>query len=64
MVAAIGRKKSLGSEGFSGEILKLLWENMIPYPARLLDITMNKGTLPAEWNRAMVIPVHKGVIDH
>jgi len=34
---------------------------MIPYLARLLDITMNNCTLPADWKRAMVFPVHKGI---
>jgi len=33
---------------------------MIPYFARLLDITMNNGTLPGDWKRATVIPIHKG----
>ena len=33
---------------------------MIPYLARLLDITMNNSTLPADWKRATVVPVHKG----
>jgi len=33
---------------------------MIPYLARLLDITMNSGTLPGDWKRATVIPIHKG----
>jgi len=32
---------------------------MIPYLARLLDITMNNGTLPADWKRTIVVPVHK-----
>ena len=33
---------------------------MIPYLARLLDLTMNNGTLPDDWKRATVVPVHKG----
>jgi len=33
---------------------------MIPYLAPLLDIIMNNGSLPAEWKRATVVPVHKG----
>jgi len=33
---------------------------MIPYLARLLDITMNNGTLPGDWKKATVIPIHKG----
>ena len=44
----------------SGEILKLGGEAMNPYVARLLDITLNNGTLPADWRRAVVVPVHKG----
>ena len=32
---------------------------MIPYLARPLDITMNNGTLPDDWKRATVIPIHK-----
>jgi len=33
---------------------------MIPYLARLLDITMNNGTPPSDWKRATVIPIPKG----
>jgi len=47
-------------DGISGEILKLGGEAMVPYLARLVDITMNNGNLPADWKRAMVFPVHKG----
>jgi len=63
-VAAMGKDKSIGPDGISGEILNLGGEAMIPYVARLLDITMNNGTLPADWKRAIVFPVHKGVIYH
>jgi hypothetical protein len=48
MIAAIGKNKSVGSDCISGEILKLGGEAMIPYLARLLDITMNNGTLPGD----------------
>ena len=44
----------------SGEILKMGGEAMIPYLARLLDITMNNGTLPGDWKKATVISIHKG----
>ena len=33
---------------------------MCTYLARLLNITMNNGTLPADWKRTIVVPVHKG----
>ena len=33
---------------------------MIPYIARLLEITMNNGILPGDWKRATVVPIHKG----
>jgi len=59
-VGAIRKNKSIGPDNISGKILKLRGEAMIPYLAQLLDITMNNGTLPAEWTRAVVVPVHKG----
>jgi len=33
---------------------------MIPCLARLLDLTMNNGTLPGEWKTATVIPIPMG----
>ena len=62
-IKAIGINKSVGPDRVSGENLKL-GEAMVPYLARLLDITMNNGTLPGDWKRASVIPIHKGAIDH
>jgi len=59
-IKAIRKNKPVGPERISGEILKLGGEAMIPYLARLLDITMNNGTLPGDWKRATVIPIHKG----
>ena len=56
----IRKNKSIGPDSVSGKILKLGGEAMIQYLARLLDITMNNGTLPADWKRAVVVPVHKG----
>jgi hypothetical protein len=63
IIAAIGKNKSVGPDSVSEEILKLGGEAMIPYHARLLDITKNNDTLPGDWKRATVIPIHKGVID-
>ena len=59
-IAAIGKNKSVGPDCFSGEILKLGVEAMISYLARLLEITMNNGTLSGDWKKATVIPIHKG----
>jgi len=59
-VGAIGKNKSVGPDRVSGEILKLGGEAMIPYIARLLDITMNNGTLPSDWKIATLIPIHNG----
>ncbi len=33
---------------------------MVSYLARLLYTTINNGTLPGDWRRATVIPIHKG----
>jgi hypothetical protein len=45
----IGRNESVGSDGIPDEILKMGGEAMIPYVARLLDITINNGTIPRDW---------------
>jgi len=63
-VRAIGKNKSLVPNRLSIEILKLGEEAMIPILARLLDLTMNNGTLPGDWKRATLVPINKGVTDH
>jgi hypothetical protein len=47
----LGENKSVGPDGVSGEILKLGGEAMIPYLARLLDVTINNATLPSDWKK-------------
>ena len=32
---------------------------MVPYTARLLDITMNNNSIPGDWKKAVVIPICK-----
>jgi len=32
---------------------------MIPYLARLLDITMNKNVIPSDWKKAIVVAIYK-----
>ena len=63
-IKATGKNKSVGPDRVSGEILKLGGEAMILYLTRLLDTTVNSGSLPGDWKKATVIPVYKGVIDH
>jgi len=33
---------------------------MIPYLARLLDITMNNNAIPGNWKKDIVVPIYKG----
>ena len=56
----VGRNKSVGLDGIPGAILKMDGEAIIPYLARLLDITINNGTIPRDWKKATVVPTHKG----
>ena len=56
-IKAIGKNKSVGPDQVSGEILKLGGEAMISYLTRLLDTTVNNGSLPGDWKKATVIPV-------
>jgi len=50
-LSAIGRKKSIISDGIRGEILKLWKEAKSPYLARLLYIMMNNNAIPADWKK-------------
>ena len=50
----------VGPGGIHGEILKLGGKAMIPYLARLLDITMNNNAIPGDWKKAVVVPIYKG----
>jgi len=52
-LSSIGRRKSVGLDGIPGEILKLGGEAMIPYLARLLDITMNNNSIPDDWKKLL-----------
>jgi len=61
-LSSIGRKKSVGPDGISGEILKIVGETMIPFLAKLLDITMNNNARPGYWIKAIVVPIYKGMI--
>jgi len=33
---------------------------MIPYLARVLDITMNNNAIPGKWEKAIVVRIYKG----
>ena len=59
-LAKIGKNKSVGPDGVSGEILKLGGVAMTHYLARLLVISLNNATIPSEWKRATVVPIYKG----
>jgi hypothetical protein len=49
MVGAIGKKQISRARWYFWGNSKMGGEAMIPYLARLLDITINNGTLPADW---------------
>jgi hypothetical protein len=53
-LAMIGRNKSVGPDGIPGEMLKMSGAVMIPYLARLLDVTVNNGTIQRDWKTAII----------
>jgi hypothetical protein len=59
-LSAIGRKKSVGPDVILGKILKLGGEAMIPYVARLLDITMNNNAIPGDCRKVILVHIYKG----
>jgi hypothetical protein len=56
----IRKGKSEGPDFIPGEILKMGGEAMIPYLARLMDIAINNGTIPRDWEKATVVSIYKG----
>jgi len=50
-LAMIGRNKSVIPDGIPGAILRMGGDTMIPYLARLLDMTINNGTTPRNWKK-------------
>jgi hypothetical protein len=59
-LAMTGRRKSVGPDCIPGDMLKMGGEAMIPYEVRLLDMTINNGTIPRDWKKAIVVPIYKG----
>jgi hypothetical protein len=45
---------------FLAPYLKIGGEARTPYLARLLDTIINNGTIPGDWKKATVVPIHKG----
>ena len=59
-LARIGRNKSVGPDNIPGDILKMSGEAMVPYLARLFDISIKDGTIPGDWKKALMFPIYKG----
>ena len=59
-LAKIRRNKSVGPDGFSGEILKLGGETMTPYLSTLCEISLNNATISRDWKTASVVHIYKG----
>ena len=59
ILAKIRRKKSVGPDGVPGEILRLRGEALIPFLARLLEISLNNATVPSDWKKATVVSNYK-----
>ena len=58
-LAKIARRKSVGPDGFSDEILKLGGEAMKTYLAIVIEISLNNATIPREWKIPTVVPIYK-----
>ena len=51
---------SVGPDSIPGASLQMGGDAMIPYLVRLLEITVNNSTLPTDWKKTIVFPIHKG----
>ena len=52
-LAMIRINKSVGPNDIPGDILKMGGEALISYLARLLDISINNGTIPGDWKKPL-----------
>ena len=50
----------MGPDGIPGVSLQMGGEAVIQHLARLLEITINNSTIPMDWEKAIVVPIHKG----
>jgi vacuolar-type H+-ATPase subunit B/Vma2 len=50
-LAATDKNKSVGPDNVSAQTIELGGEAMIPYLARLLNITINTDTIKSDWKR-------------
>jgi len=53
-------KKFVGPDGIPGKILKFGLVAMIPYLARLVDITTNNNAIQGDWKKSYSFPIYKG----
>jgi hypothetical protein len=59
-LVGLGKNKSVRPDSLSGEILKLGDEAMIPYFARLSDVTINNALSQVIEKKTIVVPIYKG----
>jgi hypothetical protein len=51
--------KAAGGDGITIDYLKLVPRNIVPYLRTMFNVSINNGKLPADWKKALVIPIHK-----
>ena len=59
-IKQLKNRKSNGPDGIPSDALKLGNRAIVPYLRSLFNSTLNNKSIPNDWTKAIVIPIHKG----
>ena len=59
LIKSIDPTKATGPDGISPRLLKEAGMAIVPFLTRLINLSLKSATVPSEWKKANVIPIHK-----
>ena len=64
-IRKLKNRKAPGICGITGEMLKAGGDVVVQWLHRIFCVAWGSGTVPADWRKAQIVPVHKkGSIEH
>lgn len=56
---SLNSRKACGPDGLSGQLLKVLAEELAPAWTPLFQLSVDSGVIPSSWKKAVIVPVPK-----
>ena len=63
-IRGLRNRKAPGICGITGEMLKASGDVVVKWLHRIFCMAWESGTVPADWRKAQIVPVHKKGIEH